>query len=193
MGSGNSLKKKLMSKRGASILLEMLLVTFLLTFMVFMPVAYFAYIQRSNVFQDIGNTTVQMMSLQGGVTTEVLERTRENLEYAGFDPDEVLYWSGSDFAGVLSKPIRYKGDLDGEGKPQLLRVLMIYPADREASLLSNISKLVGPGSDKEADSTGRTFYKYVGGSLVPVTVNQGFEGGWYYKAGGYTTSERKRP
>ena len=80
--------KKLKEKKGGSTLLEILISIGLITFVLFYPIATYSLTQKENVLEDILSTSMQMASVEGGLTDRVEEVIFLNLESKGLIPKD---------------------------------------------------------------------------------------------------------
>ncbi len=72
--------RKIKRKRGGSTLLEILVSLGLITFVMFFPVVSHSLTQKESMLEDILATTMQMVSIEGGLTDRVEDIIFLNLE-----------------------------------------------------------------------------------------------------------------
>ena len=82
-----SLRRKLNERRGGSTLLEILISLGLITFILFYPVAMYSLTHKESLLEDILATSIQMASVEGGLTDRVEDVIFLNLEAKKLIPE----------------------------------------------------------------------------------------------------------
>lgn len=172
------LMKKLKEKRGGSTIFEVVICISLLTFIMFYPIATFSLTHKENLLEDVLTTTMQNMSVEGGLTDRVQNLLFLNLEAKNLIPpntntdpatrSKVKLTSNADARNGATGNIKYRDDAD-----PTLSIEIQYPADKDVKFINGLSRLVGA-----TDST------------VPFSVADNSNVSWYYTLKGYILSEK---
>jgi|LSQX01.1.fsa_nt_gb hypothetical protein len=171
------LKNIIKGKRGGSTLLEIMVSLGLITFILFYPIATYSLAQKENMLEDILATSIQMVSVEGGLTDRVEDVIFLNLEAKGLIPkdshdkpeirEKIRIKSNADARKGDIENLIYRDDDD----PKIF-IEIWYPANTEISLMNGLSKIIGAS-----------------GKTLPFRDQDG-DGNWYYKHKGYILSEK---
>lgn len=171
-----SLRRKLNERRGGSTLLEILISLGLITFILFYPVAMYSLTHKESLLEDILATSIQMASVEGGLTDRVEDVIFLNLEAKKLIPEgshndketrnKIEIYSNADARGGKVENLIYRDDEDPK-----IYIEIWYPADKEIGLINGVSRLIGVSD--------------VG---VPFAKEKGVS--WYYRPKGYILSEK---
>jgi len=169
--------EKLKEKRGGSTTLEVIVSIGLITFLLFYPLATHSLTQKESMLEDILSTSMQMASVEGGLTDRVEEVIFLNLESKGLIPkdshnnpqvrEKIKIISNADARDGADGNLKYRDDEDPK-----IYIEIWFPANAEVSLINGLSKLIG----------GK-------GEVIPLSA-QDDDGNWYYKHRGYILSEK---
>jgi len=169
--------RKMKGKRGGSTLLEILVSLGLITFVMFFPVVSHSLTQKESMLEDILATTMQMVSIEGGLTDRVEDIIFLNLEAKGLIPkdshndpeirEKIKIMCNADARNGATENLIYRDDPDSK-----IYIEIWYPANLEVRLINGLSKIIGAGED-----------------TIPFSV-QDDEENWYYKHKGYILSEK---
>ena len=150
------------NKRGGAELFEVVISMFLVTFVLFYPIANYNIILKRNLLEDTKTLALQMASTRGGVTTEVLNTIYADAQAKGLPVKSSTgtLLTGSDGLPILkvyvyntktgingvqgvtpNSMLSYKTDADAT-----LHIKITYPATDDMALLNAINKLVGISS-----------------------------------------------
>ena len=172
------ISKKLKERKGGSTLLEILISLGLITFVLFYPVAMYSLTHKENLLEDVLATSLQMASVEGGLTDRVEDVIFLNLEAKKLIPEgthndsetrsRIQIISNADARRGAVQNLVYRDDKDPK-----IYIEIWYPAEKEIKLINGLSKLLGatelslPFSTKDNDGTT-----------------------WYYRPKGYVLSEK---
>lgn len=149
------MKKKVQrNKKGGTEIFEIVVSMFIITFVLFYPVANYNVIQKRNLLEDTKTLALQMVSTRGGITTEVLNTIYADAEAKGLPVKDskgnyvmkvYLYNSKTSSDGVQGvTPVSqyvYKTDINPS-----FHIKITYPATNDMNLLTSINKLIGINS-----------------------------------------------
>lgn len=164
--------EKWSNKKGGSTVIEIIVSITLITFLLFYPLATFTLSQKQNLLEDTLTTSMQMVSIEGGLTDRVEELIFLNLESKGLLPensyenpdikDKVTINTNADARGGHTQNLKYRDDEDPK-----ISLEILYPADKEIRFLNGVIGLVS--KDKTINHDGVS---------------------WNYRMSGFTLSER---
>lgn len=150
------------NKRGGAELFEVVISMFIVTFVLFYPIANYNIILKRNLLEDTKTLALQMASTRGGVTTEVLNTIYSDAQAKGLQVKSSTgtLLTGSDGLPILkvyvynaktgasgvqgvtpASMLSYKTDADAT-----IHIKVTYPATDDMALLNAINKLVGISS-----------------------------------------------
>mgnify|MGYP001259435789 CR=1 FL=1 len=169
--------RKMKGERGGSTLLEIMVSLGLITFIIFYPVATYSLTQKESMLEDILATTMQMVSVEGGLTDRVEDVIFLNLESKGLIPkdshddpeirEKIKIISNADARNGATENLIYRDDADPK-----IYIEIWYPANLEVSLINGLSRIIGAKEE-----------------TIPFSTKDN-EGNWYYKHKGYILSEK---
>jgi hypothetical protein len=170
--------EKLKEKHGGSTLFEIVISLGLFTFILFYPIATFTLTHKENLLEDVLTTSMQMISVEGGLTDRVQNITFENLEAKGLIPPgkstdpavrrAITISSNADARNGNTSALKYRDDADPK-----ISIEIRYPADSEVKFINGLSKMIGAN---EAN--------------LPFRVANGTQVQWFYSLKGYILSEK---
>lgn len=161
------------SRRGGSVILELIISLGLITVTIFLPVALFALNHKANLLLDVLTTGIQMMAVDGGLTDRVEEVIYRNMEAKGLLPPNstaaeramVVLVSNADARDGHTERLKYRNC----ESDNLLELEIRYPAKYETGLINALSRMIGAG---------------------PTQLPFGDSVEWYYVFKGYILSEK---
>ena len=172
------LLEKLRNKRGGSTLFEIVISLGLITFILFYPIATFTLTHKENLLEDVLTVSMQMVSVEGGLTDRAEDLIYQNLEAKRLIPQgesesptvrsKVRIVCNADARGGNTANLVYRDDAD-----PTLSIQILYPADNEVNFINGLSSLLGAK-----------------GASLPYKITNSGQVEWYYNLNGYILSER---
>ena len=124
---------KIISNRKGSAVVEIVMCLTLITFFLFFPLALFSFTSRQTAMSTLLIHSMQIVSLEGGLTPNADNLIRDNAERLGMNSGDVLIFT------IPAQPARVSKDAVN---PRIALRLQ-YPADFEARFLNAIGAMIG--------------------------------------------------
>jgi len=163
------------NERGSSTILEVLIVMGLVLFIIFFPAAVFSTTSKNLQLQDVMTLSLQMASIEGGLTDRVEDVIFDNMSAKGLipEPDDPRYLAAREAVIISSNADARNGNFENilarDQDMPVINISILFPADVEVRLINGISRMMGARGDS-----------------LPIRG----DGDWYYSASGYILSER---
>lgn len=149
---------KIKNKKGASEILQILILFTIITFILFFPIATYTINQRSNMLEDTKTLGLQMLSRQGQLTQVIKDTIIADLAAKGFDTSGVIIKSSTDTTGVVYRD---------NNTPMWLEIYV--PATGDVKFLQTLWNLVGLKRGMAGYAFGgdaSTYYYYTKGYIL---------------------------
>lgn len=123
---------KIISNRKGSAVVEIVMCLTLITFILFFPLALFSFTSRQTAMSTLLIHSMQIVSLEGGLTPSADSLIRDNAQRLGMIPEDVLIFT------IPAPPARVTKDALN---PRIALRLQ-YPADHEVRFLNAVGAMI---------------------------------------------------